>query len=166
MALAYRSSRPPASCCFSPHGWNTASSPSRAKATASRSRSTPPTRSFPRRLGPASGPESQRRSLSQQMFLNLAQGVARQARHHSNFTWHFEGRQLFAAALLQHGGIHGGFQDHAGNRNFAAYLVGHADHRGFRDFLLLLQEFLDFARVNVEPAGDDQIALTARKRVV
>ena len=56
--------------------------------------------------------------------------------------------------------------DHIGHGDFAAHAIGRGCHRGFRDAVLLLEELLDLARIDVEAAGDDQVALAAAQGVI
>src|SRR6185312_5514056 len=50
--------------------------------------------------------------------------------------------------------------------DLSADAIGRGNYRGFGDFRLFLQEFFDFARINVEAAGDNQVAFAAGERVI
>jgi hypothetical protein len=59
-----------------------------------------------------------------------------------------------------------GSHDEVGCRDFASRAVRDADDGGFGDARLLLKELLYLARIDVEAAGDDQVALAALERIV
>ena len=56
--------------------------------------------------------------------------------------------------------------DEIRNRDFAAHAVRRGCDRGFGNALLLFQKFLDLPGINIEAAGNNQIALAAAQRVV
>ena len=49
---------------------------------------------------------------------------------------------------------------------FAATMIRLAGNRCFRDLGLLHQELFDLARINIEAAGDDEVAAAAAQRVI
>ena len=57
--------------------------------------------------------------------------------------------------------VEGFFADDVGDRHFAADLVRHAGDGGFGDFFLLEKKLFDLARIDIEAAGDDQVAAPA-----
>src|SRR3954462_13629221 len=75
-------------------------------------------------------------------------------------------RVLVAGDLLLHEALElvGGdvlplLEDHGGADLLAHRLVGHADHRGLEHALVLVEDLLDLARVDVVAAADDQLLL-------
>ena len=79
---------------------------------------------------------------------------------------HFEGCQFFPAAGGKRFGSDRHSQHHEGDRHLATKAIGAADHGGFGHLRLFQQKLLDLARIDVEAAGDDEVALAAAKRVV
>src|SRR5580704_16016603 len=100
------------------------------------------------------------------MLLNLSQRSSRQLIHHHKPPRHFERRQARAACSLDHHGIETFIDYDIGYGNFAARAVGLAGYGGFGDSRLLFQKLLDLARINVEAARDNYVALAALQRVV
>src|SRR5579863_281686 len=104
---------------------------------------------------------------AQKMFLHFPQRVARQLFDNLEPARDLERSQVLAAAGFE-GIVVASLlpQNNVGHRNLAASAVGFAHHRCFRYLGLLAQELLDLARVDVEPAGYDQVAAAAAERVV
>ncbi len=99
--------------------------------------------------------------LRQQVLLHFAERVARQLIHQDEGARHFERCQLLAADGFQVGRIDRARHHHVGHGNFATHAIGRRCNRGFGNALLFLQELFDLPGIDVEAAGDDQVALTA-----
>ena len=56
--------------------------------------------------------------------------------------------------------------DYISHGNFAAHSIGRGSHRGFGHAVLLLEELLDLSRIDVEAAGDNQVALASAQGVI
>src|SRR5579871_13035 len=102
----------------------------------------------------------------QQMLLDLPQGVAWEFFDGNKFARDFERGELLAAARLKIVQGHRSIGDDVGDRHFAAHTILLRSNRGFQHALLLLEKFLDLARVDVEASRDDQIALAPAQGVV
>src|SRR5688572_10624122 len=89
------------------------------------------------------------------MLLNFAQSSAGKRLDADEGSRNFEGREGGTAALLERGFVKG--SDDVRYGNFASYFVGDSNDGGFSDSFLLKQELLDFARVDVEAGGDDEV---------
>src|ERR1043165_1401736 len=95
--------------------------------------------------------------LPQQMFLDFPERRARQRLDADEAPRHLERRELLAAAAGELALV--GVADDERDRELAADRVGHADDRGLVDLRLLEEELLDLARIDVEAARDDEVAL-------
>src|SRR3954468_18229924 len=73
---------------------------------------------------------------------------------------------MLAAGALEHVGFPRTGGDNIGDRHLAANVVGDGRDGRFGDTGLLAQKLLDFARVDVEPAGNNQIAQAGLQREV
>src|SRR4051812_12424825 len=102
----------------------------------------------------------------QQMLLDLAHGVPGKRLHRMEDARNLEGRELLTAARFQHGAVDRATAHDIGYRDFATDRIRDADDGCLRDFFLLLEKLLDFARINVEAARNDEIALAAGEGVI
>src|SRR5579862_8541561 len=102
----------------------------------------------------------------QQVLLDFSERVARKLLDQNELARDFEGRKFFAAAGFEIGGIERAGGDDIGDRNFATNTIGRSGDGGLGDTLLLFQKLFDLPGINVEAAGDDEIAFAAAQRVV
>src|SRR5579864_113665 len=100
------------------------------------------------------------------MLLDFSEGVAREFVNDDEGAGNLEGCQFCAAAGREFGRIEGPRGDDVSDGDFTANAIGRRSDGGLGDALLLFEELFDLARIDVEAAGDDEIALTAAQRVV
>src|SRR5207249_9960373 len=81
-------------------------------------------------------------------------------------TGNLERRQLLPAQGFELGRVQRRVGDDVRDRNFAADFVRCAHHGGFAHPGILEQKLLDLSWIDVESAGDDQIAAASAKGVV
>src|SRR5215472_2531430 len=90
---------------------------------------------------------------------DLARGVARQRRYEANFPGQLEAGQLAASEVQQLRGCRRLLAGHYdSNHLFAPLLIWHTHDRYVRYGRVLVENLLDLARVDVDAAGDDQVA--------
>jgi hypothetical protein len=63
-----------------------------------------------------------------------------------------------AVRSLARGKVEPAHHSRVRDRHLAAHRIGNTHHRGFAHAGLLGEQFFDFARIDVEAAGDDQVA--------
>lgn len=90
------------------------------------------------------------------MLLHFAQRSPRDRVDSHETPRHFERREILAAEPPQIAGVE--LSDDERDRHFAAQLVRDAHDRGFLDALLFDEKLLDLAGIDIESAGDDQVA--------
>jgi hypothetical protein len=101
------------------------------------------------------------------MLLDLAQRVAWQFIDNLKAARNFEGGQVLTADGVQSACVNRSItQDQKGYRDLASHGVSLGSDGGFGNARLFHQELLDLAWVNVEAAGDDEIAASAAERVI
>src|SRR5229473_2550642 len=100
------------------------------------------------------------------MLLHLSQRIAWKFIHDDELARHFECRQLFAATAFEVRCVDLPQDNYVGYRNFSTYGVGRCGYSRFRNLFLLLKKLLDLSRINIEAAGDDQVAPASAQRVV
>src|SRR5215472_6105721 len=101
------------------------------------------------------------------MLLHLAQRIPRQLRDAHKSPRALERRQLLPASCFEFRCVARLVSPyHVRHRHFSAYAVGLSNDRYLRHFRLLRQEFLDLARIDVEPARYDQVAPPPAQRVI
>jgi hypothetical protein len=98
------------------------------------------------------------------MFLHFPERGARERVYGDESAWNFERGELRSADGFER--YRFALADNICNRHFAAHAVRHPDHRCLRHTGLLEQELLDLTRVNIESAGNDEVATAALQRVV
>src|SRR5262252_4500484 len=106
------------------------------------------------------------KSFRQQVLLDLSQRGARKFLQGNELSGHLERCQFLAATFFHRGGLKLPASDYVSYRHFAPDPVRYADNRRFGHPFLLLKELFNFARIDVEPAGDDQVAAPSEESVV
>src|SRR5271168_1335156 len=100
------------------------------------------------------------------MLLNLAESRARELLYRHETAWYFEGRKGNPASTLQRSAGNGAPQHKVRHRNLPTQLVLHTDDGSFRHLILFQKKILNLARIDVEPARDNEIALSAQQSVI
>ena len=98
------------------------------------------------------------------MLLHLAEGRTRNRIDLHEAPRHLERRQLIAADVRQLLRIE--VADEKRDRHLSAHLIVLSNHRSLRHTRLFEQQLFDLARIDIEAAADDQIALAAEEREV
>src|SRR5207302_5099748 len=113
----------------------------------------------------SASPRDAFRPRSQKVLLHFSQRGARNRIDLHEAPRHFEGCEILAARSFERFRIERTGDDEC-DWYFAAHFVRFADDRGLGHTRLFEKELFDFARVDVEAAGDDQIGLAAEEGVV
>src|SRR5665213_1359020 len=100
------------------------------------------------------------------MLLYLAEGGSRERVHTDERARNLERRQLGSTHRLDGVRIDRILGDDIGDWNLAAEIVRHADHGSLQHAGILYQRLFDLARIDVEAAGDDQVAAASAQGVV
>ena len=97
------------------------------------------------------------------MLLHFPKCGARQRVDAQKRARDLERRELIATSRSQLVDVERLVRDDVRNRYFAACFIGNADDGCFAHARVLEQQLLDLARIDVEPAADDQVAAPAAR---
>src|ERR1043166_2113372 len=104
--------------------------------------------------------------FGQKVLLNLPQRRSRQCFYENEPSRNFEARELIPTHLFELRHLQPVLGDDVRDGYFPPHRIGEPDHGCFAHLRVLEQQLFDLPRIDVESAGDDEIALPPAQRVV